>query len=61
MQRFIWAALVFYAQFIAIIIVAAVLGVPAVRNSTEVNYAKNNSTVNEVDYMIGLIYLDHVD
>ena len=48
-----WAAILFYAQFIAIIAVAAVLGVPAVKDFTEVDDA--NNTTNNKNY-IGLLY-----
>jgi len=49
-----WAALLFYAQFIAIAVVAGMLGVPAVQKATDGSgsYQNSNSTV---DYT-GLLY-----
>ncbi|KAL7470443.1 hypothetical protein ACHAXS_010696 [Conticribra weissflogii] len=46
-----WAAILFYAQFIAIAVVAGVLGVPAVKEFDE----NNAEDVTDVDYT-GLIY-----
>jgi len=48
-----WAALLFYAQFIAIAVVAGVLGVPAVEKAT--NTDSFNDAASQTDYT-GLIY-----
>lgn len=50
-----WAAVLFYAQFIAIAVVAGVLGIPAVLKSTSDSNSNYQNTTSTVDYT-GLLY-----
>ena len=46
-----WAAVLFYAQFIAIAVVAGVLGVPAVQKATDSSGSYQN-TSSSIDYRL---------
>ena len=56
-----WAAILFYAQFIAIAVVAGMLGVPAVNKATDNSGSFQNSASGGTTDYTGLLYGERVD